>query len=459
MARILVADDDEGVRSFLVSALEKAGHEVVPAVDGSAALAELQRQGFALLLTDLKMPGMDGLELLARAKAEQPELEVVVLTAHGTVDNAVAAMKAGAFEYLTKPVSGPTELRLVVSRALERRALLDFKAASAPAAHDGPTLTWGAPAMAPVVSALHKVAASQAAVLLIGESGTGKEVAARAVHAWSPRSNGPFVAINCAALTETLLESELFGHEKGAFTGAVATRRGRLELAQGGTFFLDEIGELRPELQAKLLRVLETKRFERVGGARTLEADVRWVAATNRDLHRMMETGAFREDLYHRLAVFPIRLPPLRERLEDLPPLAAALLSRIGAEVGRPGLHLNQAAVQRLLAQPWTGNARELRNVLERAAILAEGDVVDVSHLWLDAGTSVSHATSEAQANAQGERLPPVSLEVLERRAIAQALEDESHNRKRAAARLGIGLRTLYDKLRRYGLNAEGDEG
>jgi len=454
MARILVADDDEGVRSFLVSALQKAGHEVVPAVDGLAALAELEKQGFELLLTDLKMPGMDGLTLLTRAKAEQPELEVVVLTAHGTVDNAVAAMKAGAFEYLTKPISSPTELRLVVSRALERRALLDFKAASTDAVDDGPQLTWGAPAMAPVVGALRKVATSQAAVLLIGESGTGKEVAARAIHTWSPRSGGPFVAVNCAALTETLLESELFGHEKGAFTGAVAARRGRLELAQGGTFFLDEVGELRPELQAKLLRVLETKRFERVGGARTLEADVRWVAATNRDLHRMMETGTFREDLYHRLAVFPIRLPPLRERREDLPALAATLLSRIGAEVGRPGLRLGEAALQRLVQQPWPGNARELRNVLERAAILTEGDVVEVSHLWLDAApaSSVPHP-GDAQA-----RLPDVSLEELEKRAIAQALAAESNNRKRAAARLGIGLRTLYDKLRRYELLTIGEE-
>ena len=451
MARILVVDDDAGVRSFLVGALVKAGHEVTAAEDGEAGLAALARQGFELLLTDLKMPGMDGLTLLTRAKAEQPELEVIVLTAHGSVDTAVAAMKAGAFEYLTKPLESPAELRLVASRALERRALLTFREASQPDAEDGPTLTWNAPAMAPVAEALRRVAPTQAAVLLLGESGTGKEVAARAVHQWSTRRDGPFVAVNCAALTETLLESELFGHEKGAFTGATTTRRGRIELAQGGTFFLDEIGELKPELQAKLLRVLEEKRFERVGGARSHVADVRWIAATHRDLAQMMEAGTFREDLYHRLAVFPVRLPPLRDRPEDLAPLATVLLARIAAEMGRPGLSLSEAAVARLQEQPWPGNARELRNVLERAAILAEGPLVEPRHLWLDAGRA-------APVPGASTRLPELNLEALERRAIEQALEAESGNRKRAAARLGIGLRTLYDKLRRMGLHAD-DEG
>ncbi len=446
MARILVADDEEGVRSFLAEALEFEGHTVTTAADGDEAARILARQGVDLLLTDLRMPGLDGLSLLRKVREEQPDVEVVVLTAVGTVESAVAAMKAGAFDYLLKPVGSPAELRLTVARALERRALLNWKTGARQSTGEV-ELTWGAPAMAPVVEALRKVAPTQATVLLVGESGTGKEVTARALHQWSERADGPFVAVNCAALTETLLESELFGHEKGAFTGAVAQRRGRIELAQGGTFFLDEVGELKAELQAKLLRVLQERRFERVGGTRTLEADVRWVAATNRDLKAMMARGEFREDLYHRLAVFPIRLPALRERREDLRPLAELLLRRIGEELGRPGLRLSAEALARLEAFAWPGNVRELRNALERAAILADGVVVEPRHLWLDpTGTA---RPEEAPMGEEG-RLPSLTLEELERRAIEQAIADEAGNRKRAAQRLGIGLRTLYDKLRRY---------
>jgi len=446
MARILVADDEEGVRSFLAEALEFEGHTVTTAADGDEAARILARQGVDLLLTDLRMPGLDGLSLLRKVREEQPDVEVVVLTAVGTVESAVAAMKAGAFDYLLKPVGSPAELRLTVARALERRALLNWKTGARQSTGEV-ELTWGAPAMAPVVEALRKVAPTQATVLLVGESGTGKEVTARALHQWSERADGPFVAVNCAALTETLLESELFGHEKGAFTGAVAQRRGRIELAQGGTFFLDEVGELKAELQAKLLRVLQERRFERVGGTRTLEADVRWVAATNRDLKAMMARGEFREDLYHRLAVFPIRLPALRERREDLRPLAELLLRRIGEELGRPGLRLSAEALARLEAFAWPGNVRELRNALERAAILADGAVVEPRHLWLDpTGT----ASPEEAPMGEGGRLPSLTLEELERRAIEQAIADEAGNRKRAAQRLGIGLRTLYDKLRRY---------
>jgi two-component system response regulator FlrC len=279
-------------------------------------------------------------------------------------------------------------------------------------------------------------------VLLLGESGTGKEVAARAIHAQGPRVNKPFMAINCAALSETLLESELFGHEKGAFTGATERKRGRLELADGGTFFLDEVGELKAELQAKLLRVLQEKRFERVGGSRTLEVDVRWVAATNRDLRGMIDAGTFREDLYHRLAVFPIKLPPLRERRSDLIPIAKNLLHRIGVDLKRPVPGITPAAEQRLLASSWRGNVRELANALERAAILADGAAIDASHIWLD------EPAPKAGMSSGGIR----PLAELEHDAILAALEAVGGNRRKAAELLGIGERTLYDKLKKYGV-------
>jgi two-component system response regulator FlrC len=262
---------------------------------------------------------------------------------------------------------------------------------------------------------------------------------ARTIHERSPRADGPFVAFNCAAVTDALLESEIFGHEKGAFTGAVAARRGRLELAEGGTFFLDEIGELKPELQAKLLRVLQERRFERVGGTRTLTADVRWIAATNRDLVGSIERGQFREDLYHRLAVFPIRIPPLRNRPQDIRPLAATLLARIGAELGKPGLRLEEGALIRLATAPWRGNVRELANTLERAAILVEGNLIHAADLEIAAG---AHAGDESGTIAD-----------VERQAIQRALAEVNGNRRLAAERLGIGLRTLYDKLRRYELS------
>jgi two-component system response regulator AtoC len=392
MSRILVADDEAGLREFITDSLELDDHAVVAAKDGKEAAKLLDERGFDLLITDLKMPGLDGMSLLRKMRAEQPEVEVIVMTAHGSVDNAVEAMKLGAFEFLQKPLSGPDELRLLVQRALEHRGLKDRVDAHdrnerPDRGHDlaGPPLTYGDPTMEPVVEAIDKVARTNATVLLLGESGTGKEVAARTIHNRSPRATKPFMAINCAALSETLLESELFGHEKGAFTGATERKRGRLELSDGGTFFLDEVGELKPELQAKLLRVLQERRFERVGGTRTLECDVRWIAATNRDLRAMIDEGTFREDLYHRLAVFPIKLPPLRER-------AARDLKR---SVPR----ISASAERRIVSSQWRGNVRELANTLERAAILADGDVIDDSHIWVEGGTAAKAATGAPSAS------------------------------------------------------------
>jgi len=443
MAHILVVDDEEGIRTFIGEALEDEGHSIVLAADGQAALDALARQSFHLMITDLKMPRVDGMALLERAKVDRPELEVIVLTAHGTVEGAVQAMKRGAFDYLQKPLANPTELRLLVARAFERRGLVDRVTLADSNDPASPRLTWGDPAMTAVTQAIGKVARTDATVLLTGESGTGKEVVARAIHTQSKRAAGPFVAVNCAALSDQLLESELFGHERGAFTGAVQRRRGKLELAEGGTFFLDELGELKPELQAKLLRVLQERTFERVGGAETLTADVRWIAATNRDLAQAMARGTFREDLYHRLAVFPIRLPPLRERRSDVLPLAEHLLLKVGASVGKPGLMLTNDAKRALSAYDWPGNVRELLNTLERAAILADGRVLDAEHVGLSNSVGVSIASA---AN------DPKTLQAAEKAAILEALAAANGHRKKAAERLGIGERTLYDKLKAYGI-------
>ena len=448
MARVLVVDDEPGLREFVGDSLRLDGHDVVEAQDGRVALKKLDERGFDLVITDLRMPHVDGLTVVKKLKAEQPEVEVIVMTAYGAVDTAVAAMKAGAFDYLQKPLGGPDELRLVVERALERRRLLDARA-SATDDDSVPPLTYGDPAMAPVVSAIDKVARTSASVLLLGETGTGKEVAARAIHAKSDRRGRPFLAINGAALAENLLESELFGHERGAFTGAVERRRGKIELADGGSFFLDEVGELKAELQAKLLRVLQERRFERLGGTRSLEVDVRWIAATNRDLGAMMAQGRFREDLYHRLAVFPIRLPPLRERKGDLVPLARALLARIGPSVRGRQLTLGADAEARLVAWHWPGNVRELANTLERAAILTERDVIGAADIWLEASAPPPEPSAVVAAPTTAAR----PLVELEREAIVAALTSVGGNRRKAAELLGIAERTLYDKLKRYGID------
>jgi DNA-binding NtrC family response regulator len=445
VGRILVVDDEEGVRTFVAEALERSGHEVIQVADGAAALRAAREEPFDVVLTDLRMPELDGMTVVRTLRTEQPDVEVIVLTAFADVGSAVEAMKLGAFDYLQKPVSAPAAIRELVRGALERRARL-----AAPPITELPApgkLTFGAPAMRPVVDALARVAKTSATVLLQGESGTGKEVAARLIHELSPRGKAPFIAINCAVLTEQLLESELFGHERGAFTGAHAQRRGRIELADGGTFFLDEVGELQPSLQAKLLRVLEERSFERLGGSASVTVDVRWVAATNRDLRAMAQNSTFREDLYHRLAVFPIRLPPLRERREDIVPLAESLILQLSAAAGRaPAPRLDNAAKLRLEGEDWSGNVRELRNVLERAMILADGPAIKPEHLWIESRSTPPRPGAAAPSAEEG------SLAELEKQVIERALLTVDGNRRLAAAKLGIGLRTLYEKLKRYEL-------
>jgi two-component system response regulator FlrC len=443
MISILVVDDEEGIREYLGDALEDEGRTIVQAADGVEALGHLAKQSFDVMVTDLRMPGaLDGIDLLRKARAESPEMEVIVLTAHGSVDTAVEAMKLGAFDYLQKPVGSPAEIRLLVGRAMERRRLLALRDQSRRDREGIPPLTFGDPVMLPVMKSIEKVAPTNATVLLLGESGTGKEVAARTIHQLSPRRDAAFVPVNCAAISETLMESEIFGHEAGAFTGATGQRRGRLELADGGTLFLDEIGEMKLELQAKLLRVLQEQRFERVGGTKTIQVDVRWIAASNRDLEAMVNAGSFRKDLYHRLAVFPVTLPPLRERKEDLLPLAESLLARICGELGRPPLRLDDSVGALFRRTPWFGNVRELANLLERAAILADGERLGAEDLSMSMGG----------VNAGPSRQTPRTMAEIEAAAIREALEAAGGHRKKAAESLGIGERTLYDKLKQYGI-------
>jgi DNA-binding NtrC family response regulator len=441
MGRVLIAEDEEGIRAFLAEALERDGHDVVAVPDGEAAVAALREGTFELVVTDLRMPKADGMTVVRAARLEQPDVEVIVLTAFGDVRSAVEAMKLGAYEYLEKPIESPAAIRALVAGALERRGQLVAGAAPVAAAETAGPLVSRSPKMRAVEQSIAKVARTGTTVLLQGESGSGKEITARAIHEASPRAGQPFLAINCAVLSEALIESELFGHEKGAFTGAHVQRRGRLELADGGTFFLDEVAELHPSLQAKLLRVLEERSFERVGSATPIAIDVRFIAATHKDLRALVREGKFREDIYHRLAVFPIVLPPLRERREDIVPLAERLLRALHAEGASRFLPLSPEVRAHLEAAPWPGNVRELRNVLERGVILADGAPLRVEHLPYDADQEVA-----------AQRSSGATLEELEKAAIVSALSAVQGNRKDAARRLGIGLRTLYEKIKRYGL-------
>jgi DNA-binding NtrC family response regulator len=448
-ASILVVDDEPTIRLLVTSILKDEGYAVTAAASGEEALQLTTRRHFHLVVTDLKMPGISGVELLERVRRDDPGTAVILLTAFGSVEGAVEAMKTGACDYLLKPLANPDELRLAVRRALKEQRLADeaatLRQAQAAVFPFGEIVARD-PKMQAVLDLARSVAPADATVLITGETGTGKELVARAIHHWSPRAEHAFVAVNCAALAETLLESELFGHEKGAFTGAVAQRRGRFELAHGGTLFLDEVSEMSPALQAKLLRVLQEHTFERVGGTKTVTVDVRVIAATNRDLQAMVATKAFRDDLYYRLSVFPILLPPLRERPGDVVPLAEHVLASVTRRLGKPISGFSGDANRVLREYAWPGNVRELQNVVERAAILCRGERILPEQL------AIQEVPSQA--------LPAVgkSLKEIERQAILAALAACQGNRRHAAEQLGIGLRTLYSRLREYGLSPEQDD-
>lgn len=439
---LLVVEDDPALREALVDTLELAGYQVEAAGDAEAALAALARCQPGLILSDVQMPGMDGHALLRAVKARHPGLPVVLMTAYGQIEKAVEAMREGAADYLPKPFE-QDRLLAIVARYLQTRG----------AAGEDSTLVAEDPASQAVLELARRVASTDATVLLSGESGVGKEVYARYLHAHSARAKQAFVAVNCAAIPENLLEATLFGFEKGAFTGATASQPGKFEQAQGGTLLLDEVTELPIHLQAKLLRVLQEKEVERVGGRVPIRLDVRVLAASNRDLAESVRRGQFREDLYYRLNVFPIEIPPLRCRRRDIAPLARHFLERFAATVGRADLSLSPAALAELAAYDWPGNIRELGNVVQRAMILAPGRVIEPEHLMLPKqrpGAMPPTVSGPDPGAAVAEPGQGIGIKDMEREMILQTLARCGGSRKRTAQALGMSERTLRYKLQRY---------
>jgi DNA-binding NtrC family response regulator len=455
-AAILLVEDKDSLRAMLKLALESQGHQVVEARDEPEAIAALRDAQPALVLSDLRLPKGDGMGVLRAAKDLDTELPVIVMTAHGSIHDAVEAMKKGALDFLAKPVD-PDHLLLLVSRALEQRRLLGeyrLLKEEAAARRGGPNIIGDSPALRHVMTAIERAAGTDTTVLLEGESGTGKELCARALHNASARAHGPFVAINCAAIPENLLEAELFGYERGAFTGATQRKIGKFEMAQRGTIFLDEIGEMPLALQAKMLRAIETKRIERLGGNASILVDVRIVAATNRLLRQAVASRQFREDLYFRLSVFPVLVPPLRDRKEDIPKLAHHFAERVARDMGRK-LTLSPEALAMLVDHAWPGNVRELQNAMERAVILADGDRLLPRHLSLASPTAGAEIDPWDLLDWSG-TLADVSSRFAteaEKRKIAMALRQANGDKGRASDMLHINFKTLAAKLRQYGLD------
>ncbi len=444
--RILIVDDEANARAALSEILREEGYATETAADGFKALGKLEEFQPDVVLTDLKMPGLDGIGLMEKAEALLPEATFVVMTAFGTIESAVEAIKKGAYNYLTKPLDFGV-LAVVVERAVERARLLQENTRLRTRLRERNAfghVIGNHPSMVKLWRLVEQVAPSRASVLIHGETGTGKELVAEMIHRASPRAKAPLVRLNCAALSESLLESELFGHEKGAFTGAVARREGRFEQANGGTMFLDEVSEIPIATQVKLLRFLQERSFERVGGNETLKVDVRILAATNRDLKQRIEQGLFREDLYYRLNVVSLEIPPLRERQSDIPELAAFFLSRYAQENGKRIEGFSEEALAALSAHPWPGNVRELENAVERAVVLCDGPRVEHRHL---------PAAPGHRAHGPGDAQPPVpgtTIYDLERYAILKTLEACKGSTSKAATILGISPRKIQYKLHEY---------
>ena len=448
-SRILVVDDDAGHRSMLLTLLGDWSYEMLAAPDGESAVAICAQQTLDLVLMDIRMTGMTGIEALQRIKADQPALPVLLMTAYSDVKTAVEAIKSGAYDYLTKPLDFD-DLRHALDRALDHAALRSENLAlqeSLAAAFDSGKIICQSPAMRRLMQSLAAIAPSEATVLITGESGTGKELVARAIHNNSARRKGPYVAVNCAALSESLLESELFGHEKGSFTGAESRRKGRFQSADTGTIFLDEIGEISGAMQSKLLRAIQEREIQPVGSDKSIQLDVRVLVATHRDLAKEVEEGRFRQDLYYRLNVVALHLPPLRDRPEDIPLLAGYFLKKFAEKNRKQVKMFTPAAMHRLSLHHWSGNVRELENAVERAVVLLTGEYVGEGDL--------PPALFGDQKTPQSSDIQALTLEELERKAIVAALEATGGNKSEAARRLGITRKTLHVKLQKYGHEAD----
>jgi len=460
VAHVLIVDDEVNIRRVLAAMLRREGYEVTTAGDGEQALAVLQKSPVHVVVTDLVMPRMGGMELLRKVAADFPDVPVILITAHGSVDSAVAALKAGAFDYITKPFE-QDELRKVIAKATRAHDLERQNLHANLGDGDKPPLVGESAPMKQIYEMIARVADSPSTVLITGESGTGKELIAKALHRGSSRRDRPLIKVNCAAIPKDLVESELFGYERGAFTGAVSSKPGRFELADGGTLFLDEIGEVPVEMQVKLLRALQESEFERVGGIKTLRVDVRLIAATNRDLKALIADGRFREDLYYRLAVVPIALPPLRDRKEDIPLLVRHFVEKYNQRLGKRVEGVDADAVALLQSYPWPGNIRELENLMERSVLFADGPIIHAGALP-DSLRETSPASPVAPVGALGAIAAPSGASMkeivrqaqaeLEKELIARALEETGGNVTRAAKRLQISRKSLQVKMKELGL-------